>query len=204
MFLIQLFFVGLFFSFVGSIPPGTINVSVLQLSIAGHFRASLRFALSATIVEFFYALIAIQFQFAITSSQVIQDNFHIISASVMLALGVINLWPAKKGAGEKRQRFQTSGFRKGLLISLLNPLAIPYWIGITAFLEHQEWIRLDSSNMYVYVSGISTGTFLLLLTLALLAKFVAPFVQNSAIIKKLPGFIFLTLGIYSMVQFILK
>lgn len=204
MVLIQLFFTGLFFSFIGSIPPGTINVSVLQLSISGHFRSALRFALSATIVEFLYALIAIQFQFAITSSEVIQANFHIISASVMLALGVINLWPTRKGAGTKSNRFQNSGFRRGLVISLLNPLAIPYWIGITAFLEHQKWIQLDSTNMYWYVSGISTGTFLLLLTLALLAKFVAPYVQNSTIIKKLPGFIFLVLGIYSMVQFILK
>ena len=198
--LVSLFFVGLFFSFIGSIPPGTINVSVLQLSIAGHFRTAMRFAVSATIVEFVYALIAIQFQFAISSSEVIQANFHIISATVMLLLGVMNLWPAKNKS-RIRESFSASGFRRGLVISLLNPLAIPYWIGVTAFLQHQQWIVLNDNNKYIYVSGISTGTFLLLLTLSLLANLVAPFVQNSQLVKKLPGLIFLALGLYSMFKF---
>ena len=132
----SLFFIGLFFSFIGSIPPGTINVSVLQLSIAGHFRTAMRFALAATIVEFIYASIAIHFQFAITSSEVIQANFHVISASVMLILGIINLWPVKSKS-RLRESFAASGFRRGLLISILNPLAIPFWIGVTAFLQYQ-------------------------------------------------------------------
>jgi hypothetical protein len=56
--------------------------------------------------------------------------------------------------------------------------------------------------MYVYVAGISTGTFLLLLTLSLLATLVAPYVQNSPLVKKLPGIIFLALGSYSMYKFL--
>ena len=34
------------FSFLGSIPPGTLNLSVLQLSIDGRKNAAMRFALA--------------------------------------------------------------------------------------------------------------------------------------------------------------
>ena len=121
----------------------------------------------------------------------------------MLILGIINLWPAKS-KGRLRESFAASGFRRGLLISILNPLAIPFWIGVTAFLQYEGWIDLDNSNMYIYVAGISTGTFLLLLSLSLLANLVAPYVQNSPLVKKLPGLIFLALGGYSMYKFLIN
>jgi len=52
MHLFQIFMVGLIFSFLGSIPPGTINLSVMQLGLKKQMQGALLFTLAAVLVEF--------------------------------------------------------------------------------------------------------------------------------------------------------
>ena len=197
-----IFLIAFIFSFLGSIPPGSINLSVIQLSLDGRLSAALRFAIAAALIEFPYAFIAVQFEGWITSSPVIINNFKLIVASVMLLLGVVNLWPQKKSPSKMMETIRNSGFRKGVIISLLNPLAIPFWIGITAYLKHQGWVRLASiDQVFVYVLGIAVGTFFLLALLALLAKRLRPVIAKSEFIKIIPGVVFLLLGSYALLQF---
>ena len=198
--LLSIFAIGFAFSFVGSIPPGTINLSVIQLSLQGSRKTALLFGLGAATVEYAQAVIAIQFEFLITSSKMIQDNFHVISASVMVLLGIINIRASAKKVRDPSKR-QLSGFKKGMLISIANPLAIPFWIGITAFLEHENWITLDNRNLYIYVLGISLGTFGLLAVLAYLASMASSLTKQNRLVNLLPGLIFLGLGLYSFFEF---
>lgn len=197
-----IFLIAFTFSFLGSIPPGSINLSVIQLSLDGKLSAALRFSIAAALIEFPYAFIAVQFEGWITSSPLIISNFKLIAASVMILLGIVNLWPQKKSPSRMMEAIRNSGFRKGLFISLLNPLAIPFWIGITVYLKNQGWIKLESTNdIFVYVLGVSVGTFFLLAILALLAKNLRPVIVKSERIKLIPGFIFLLLGSYALLQY---
>lgn len=202
--LLTIFILGFFFSYVGSIPPGSINISVLQLSITGHPAAAIRFAIIAAIVEFFYAYIAVKFQQIILASQLLQDNFKLISASVLILLGVLSL-RSGSSQGKWEKKLETSGFRKGFLVSVANPLAIPFWIAITAYLETNDWISLNTSNEFVYVSGISTGTISLLLTLVFFGKKASRFFEkNRDKAKKIPGIVLLALGLYSLGQLLIE
>ncbi|MBL6449716.1 LysE family transporter [Fulvivirga sp. 29W222] len=197
-----IFSIAFIFSFLGSIPPGSINLSVIQLSLDSRLSAALRFALAAALIEYPYAFIAVQFEGWITSSPVIINNFKLIAASVMLLLGVVNLWPQKKSPSKIMETIRNSGFRKGVIISLLNPLAIPFWIGVTAYLNHQGWINLETvDQVFVYVLGISVGTFFLLALLALLAKKLRPIIAESEFVKLIPGIVFLILGSYALLQY---
>ena len=193
--------VGFFFSFIGSIPPGSINLSVLQLAVQGNVAAAFRFIIASTGIEFIYAYIAIRFQILITSSPFVIQNFHIISALVMVLLGIVNLF-SPKNPGKLSKKLAKSGFRKGMIISILNPLAIPFWIGITAYLLSNEWIVINNNTIFSYITGISLGTFALLSVIALLSSKVAPYLQNPSLIKKIPGFILLALGLYAFYKFL--
>ena len=197
------FIVGFVFSFLGSIPPGSINLSVIQLSLDNRLRAALRFALAAAIIEFPYALIAVQFEGLITSSPWIVDNFRLLTAIVMLTLGMINIIShTKTKTGKIQQELKKSGFRKGVLISILNPLAIPFWIGVTAYLNHQQWIHLPHLNgILIYVLGISAGTFALLALLALLAHRLGSLARENRLVNRVPGMIFILLGLYALAQY---
>jgi threonine/homoserine/homoserine lactone efflux protein len=190
-------FLGFFFSFIGSIPPGTLNVSILQLGLQHKTNIALRFAVAVSIIEYPYAWIGVQFEYWLTSSPMVIENFQLIAAIVMTALGVFNLLPSKESKGFS-QRFNESGFRRGLILSILNPMAIPYWMGFTAYLKAQGWIDLSTTTLlHSYVLGTSLGAMALLSLLIFFAKKLAPYVEGSKWIKLVPGLVLLTLGLYA-------
>jgi len=200
--LVWVFLLGAFFSFIGSIPPGTLNLSVLQLGLEGKVNTALRFALAVSIVEYPYTWIGVQFEYWITSSPMIIDNFQLVTAIVMVTIGVLNLWSAEKPTNFS-VKFNDSGFRRGLILSVLNPMAIPFWIGITAYLKAQEWIDLSSVTLlHSYVFGTSVGAMVLLTLFAFMARKLAGYVKNNRIVKRVPGFTLLILGIYAFIKYL--
>ncbi len=194
---------GFFFSFIGSIPPGTINLSVIQLGLQKKLWASFRMAFAAALIEFFYAAIAIKFQIYITSNPAIKNNFQLISALVLLLLGAINLLALiKKRGGERKPGvIAASGFRKGILLSIGNPLAMPFWIGVTAYLQSNNWVNFEHTSIWSYVLGISLGTLAVLSLLGVVANKTGKFIEpENKLIKIIPGIVLITLGLYSLVH----
>ena len=195
------FLAGFGMSFIGSIPPGTLNLTVLQLGLDHRMNIALRFAVAAALVEYPYAWIAIKFQDLILRSEKLLANIEIISAAVLIVLGVVNLVAAGK-SGKVLSRISHSGFRRGVLLSILNPLALPFWIGVTAYLKSVNVISLSSTlEMHSYLIGITLGAFALLLVVAYSAKRMVRYFAENSLIKKVPGVILLSLGLYGIVDF---
>lgn len=194
--MIQSLAVGFVFSFLGSIPPGTINLSVLQLGLKDRMRGVLFFSLAATTVEFVYASLAVEFQLFLVENTSLTENFKIISALAMIALGVIHLSNNPKRQAIKFKEGRTS-FRNGVIISALNPLAIPFWVAVTAYLQNQGILLLGSApSFWAYIVGICLGTLGLLLLVGHMAQKFQNF-QDNVLVNKLPGLIFLGLGLYT-------
>ncbi len=197
------FAIGFFFSFIGSIPPGTLNLTVLQLGLQEKVAVAFRFALAVAIVEYPYAWIGVQFEYFLSKAPFILANFKLIAAVVMITMGVINLLPAKQQS-EFSQKFNASGFRRGMVLSLLNPMAIPYWMVFTAYLKAEGWINLSSASLlHAYVFGTSIGAMALLSVLILFAQRVASYVQGSKLVRIIPGVVLLVLGAYALYQYLL-
>ncbi|MEP2670841.1 MAG: LysE family transporter [Cyclobacteriaceae bacterium] len=200
--ILAVFLLGTFFSFIGSIPPGTLNLSVLQLGLEGKVKTALRFALAVSIIEYPYTWIGVEFESWITSTPMVIENFQLITAIVMVAIGVLNLWSAEKPTNFSL-KFNESGFRRGLILSILNPMAIPFWIGVTAYLKAQGWLDLSSIwLLHSYILGTSVGAMILLTLFALLAKKLARYVKSSKMVKRIPGFTLLALGIYAFIKYL--
>jgi threonine/homoserine/homoserine lactone efflux protein len=197
------FIVGFITSFIGSIPPGTLNLSVLQLGLEGKTKTALRFALAVSIIEYPYAWIGVQFEYWITSSPAVISNFQLITAIVMTVLGVLSLWSARRPTNFSN-RFNESGFRRGIVLSILNPMAIPFWIGITAYFKAQNWIDLSTTALlHTYVLSTSVGAMALLTVFVFLAKRLAPYVKDSLTVKLIPGIILVILGLYAFVKYLM-
>lgn len=201
--IIQVFLIGAIISFIGSIPPGTLNLAVLQLGMEHKIKTALRFALAVSIIEYPYAWIAVVFEDWITSSPVIVDNFQLITAIVMTVIGAFSIWSARKPS-EFSVRFNESGFVRGLILSILNPMAIPFWIAYTAFLKSQGWVELSSPWLiHSYVLGTSVGVMVLLTLFTFLANKLASHVKDNRIMKLIPGITLLVLGIYAFINYLL-
>ena len=116
---LQVFLMGFIFSFIGSIPPGTLNITVLQLGLEKKIAIALRFALAVSIIEYPYAWMGVHFEYLISSSPVVVENFQLIAAVVMTGLGIFNLLPSKTPTGFA-QKFSESGFRRGISQSIFR------------------------------------------------------------------------------------
>jgi len=200
---IQVFLVGVIFSFLGSIPPGTLNICVLQLGLERKINAALRFALAVAIVEYPYTWIGVQFENLITSTPAVIENFQLITAVVMTIIGLLNIWSAQRPT-EFTTKFNESGFRRGLILSILNPMAIPFWIVITAYLKAQGWVDLSSTlKLHLYILGTSVGAMALLTIYTYLARRLSKYVTGNKLVKLIPGITLLALGMYAFIKYLM-
>lgn len=200
--ILWVFIIGAIFSFLGSIPPGTLNLSVLQLGIEGKTKIAWRFALAVTIIEYPYTWLAIQFEYWITSNPMVVENFQLLTAIVMTVIGIGNLITARQPS-KLIEKFESSGFRRGLILSILNPMALPFWIGVTAYLKAQGWINLSSSALlHSYVFGTAIGVLLLLAVFILLAKRLSGYASQKGWVKLVPGATLLVLGLYAFFKYL--
>jgi len=196
------FFIAFFFSFIGTIPPGVINLTILQLGLDNKINTAWRFAIACSMIEYPYAWIAIKFQDLISTSPVVVNNLQLIAAIVMIALGIANIWAAARPSN-LYQRFNKSGFRRGLLLGVLNPQALPFWVGVTAYVKSQHWVLLTTTTtIQAYLFGVCFGAIALLMSLAYLANKMVAYFQNPRLLKKIPGYALLALGIYAFVQYL--
>lgn len=199
--ILQVFIIGLVFSFLGSIPPGTLNLLVLQLGLEHKIKTALRFALAVAIIEYPYAWIAVEFEQVIMSSPLVLKNFQLWGAIIMTSIGIISLWSVRKPS-KLSVKMQDSGFRRGLILSILNPQAIPFWIALTAYLKYQGWIDLSTNwRLHSYIFGTSIGALLLLTLLALLARKVAASFKDNRLIRMIPGVVLLLLGLFAFIKY---
>lgn len=200
----QVFCLAFIISYLGSIPPGTINITAMQMAIGKQTRSGIFFALAASLTELVYAGITVRFQIYLQSRPFLTENFLIISALAMIGLGLINLSSSTKSenvAPPIRLRGR-SGFKKGVMLGLLNPLTIPFWLAVTAYFQHKNWVNLDAANFWFYVIGISLGTFALLLSVLSLGKQFTRIADNVFWVHKVPGLIFMAMGLYNLIDWI--
>lgn len=198
--IITLFSLAFFFSFIGSIPPGSINISTLQYAITKRVKAAYSFAAASALTEYLYAAIAVRFQIYLTENASISQYFQVITGSVLILLGLLNLFKKAVKAKDETKGEKRNAFKKGVLLSLTNPLSIPFWLMVTGYLQSMNWVALTDQNFYIYVAGVSTGTFCLLATVINLGNKFTAIQDNTFLIYKVPGLIFIVMGVWSFVS----
>ena len=202
---IQTLVVAFIVSYIGSIPPGTINISVMQLSIQRRHRAALFFALAASFVEFIYAGLTVQFHIFLVSNETVASYFRVITSVTLIVLGLWNLLlkTTSESVSIKGEIKGRHGFVRGMTLGILNPMTIPFWLAITTYLENDELISIDKLGFWMYLIGLSSGTLCLLLTVDALGKRFTKVADNSFLVHKVPGIILLGLGTYFLLKLIL-
>lgn len=203
--IIQTLLVAFIVSYIGSVPPGTINVSVMQLAILNKKRAAVFFAFAASIVEFVYAGITVQFHLLLSNNEVIADYFRIITSLALIGLGLVNLLSKSTSTSIKVDTKVTGrhGFARGLILGVLNPMSIPFWLVITTYLENDGWVNVSGYGYWTYLVGLATGTLCLLLTVNASGRRFRKIADNPFLVHKVPGIILLGLGVYFLLKLVI-
>jgi threonine/homoserine/homoserine lactone efflux protein len=196
-----IFGVGLLASFIGTLPFGPINLSVVDTTINRSFRAAVQLSLAAALVEIPQSLIALKFNPFV--QHLLTGNVYVKIASVILFLGMGCFFLFRKPACETKQGDnpkKKNNFIQGFLIAIANPQAIPFWIFVLSFLKSSQ--HLDLSNhlgiqlLFVFVLGVASGKLLALLGYAKLGQLVIYRVAAiNQLMNKIIGGILIGLGL---------
>ena len=196
--LILLFATGFLLSFIGTIPPGMINLSIAQTSIYKGFKMAQAAALGAALVELFQALVALKLAWIFTAKDSIIPWVAVV---VFLCLSIYFAFFAPKSTEIKEKNYKSEGFFKGALISFLNVMTYPYWIFWGTYLKRFEWFSSDWISTLAFISGASLATFILLNVYALLGQNIVKRVASIAqITNKVLAVVFFLLAILQLIQ----
>jgi threonine/homoserine/homoserine lactone efflux protein len=158
---IKIFYWGFIISFLGSLPLGTMNVTATNISVAqGTFNASI-FALGALIIEVFCVYIVLHALKWVNKQQRFFKIFEWLTALIVLVLAVscfIAAIKMKSFSDNVFTKYNLSPFILGLLLSVLNPLHIPFWFGWSTVLMNKKILIPQQKYFLIYILGISLGT----------------------------------------------
>jgi len=149
-------------SFTGSLPIGTLNVSITDLVINGDVWAAGQFGLGAILVEVGLVRIALITVKRLEGMDHLLWWFRVLACCVILLFAFINLeaaWHMRK-AGMSIPITGHAPFVSGLVLSLLNPLHLPFWMGWTAVLRAKGLLSDTGGDYNMYVMAIGAGTVL--------------------------------------------
>ncbi|MFN0215639.1 MAG: LysE family translocator [Saprospiraceae bacterium] len=196
--LMILLYAGLFLSLLGSLPPGLISLSVSQTSITKGLTAALTLALGASVAEFFQAWSAVCLTDWFLSHHETERIFRWAAVPVFFVAGIYLLFVAKSVSQPVNisKRSWSGQFLKGVVISLFNLLAIPYWFVYCGWLRVEGWWEPGLFSTLIFSLGVSIGTMLALLLYAWLGQLLLMRSgQMGQSANRIIGLIFIGLGI---------
>jgi threonine/homoserine/homoserine lactone efflux protein len=171
----------LLISFAGSLPIGTLNANIANLAIGMDIGEAVQFGLAAILVEVLLVRIAVVAVKRLEKLKRFFKLFSILAGAVLLLFAGISLEAAfhRQAPGTVFPFTKKAPFLSGLLLSAINPLHLPYWMGWTAVLR-QKQLLADSRRAYnVYVTAIGSGTALAFLLYGLAGNLFLTFLMGQ-------------------------
>ena len=179
--LARIFITGMFISFLGSLPLGTLNIAAMQISITDGLRPAFYFVFGCLIVELVYVRLSLIAMDWIQRQQRLFKTLEWVALLIIVALAVSSFYAAFTPSVEKNVLLSSTlhRFWLGLLMSAVNPVQIPFWFGWSTVLLTKK-ILLPKANHYnTYIIGIGTGTMLGNLVFIFGGKFISEKINNS-------------------------
>lgn len=204
------FAIGWIASFLGTLPFGPINLSVVNTTIKKSFKAGLGVALAAALIEIIQSFIAIHCSMVITHFLSESPFIKVLAIGLFIVLGLFFFF--KKNKNQKvstSKKKSDNSFIQGLAIALFNPQAIPFWIFVLTYLETSRMIHLsiqgeELQSVIFFLIGVSIGKLCALILFGLLSKVISKkSTRITLMMNKIIGSILLVIGLVQAVQLIL-
>lgn len=210
--LLVTFLIGILLNAMGYIPPGNINLTVAQLTINKGMRQALYFILSFSIVEVFFTFGMMRFARWVSSEVDIDSNISEVRVGtyidafmilLFITMGTITWMNRKKVPKTKSEdnRSKRGSVFYGLLLGILNPVQIPFWLFFGNYVILHEWIDTDYTSLIIFSIGSGFGSALTLYGYSHFAQYIQEkFALSSYIINKSIAIFLYVLALYLIVK----
>ena len=194
------FFIGLIANFVGYIPPGNINLSLMQLTINRGMKQALQFIIAFSCVEFFFTFF-IMHAAKWLSAQVRLDT--VIDWVMVVLFGVLGAitWMHRNKPPESKSYSGHDSIKYGILLGFLNPMQIPFWMITGTYLITHQWVEIGKFALVVLSVGSACGAFLCLFLYAKFAGYIQKkFALSNKFINTGIAILFFAFAAYHIVK----
>ncbi|WP_316812489.1 LysE family transporter [Pedobacter heparinus] len=180
---------------LGYIPPGNINLTVVQITITRGIRQALYFIAAFSTVEILFTFGVMRFVQWLSSEIDLENTIDVVMVLMFAVLGILT-WRSRKEM-PKADYSKKDSIRYGMLLGVINPMQIPYWLFVGTYLISHEWIDIGYLSLSVFSIGSGIGAALALYGFARFAQYIQEkFELSSYIVNKSIAFLFFALSAY--------
>ena len=160
--LLRIFLTGLFISFLGSLPLGTLNVAAMQIASTDGLQPAILFSLGSLTAEVIYVRLSLMAMDWVRKQQKLFRILEWVTLLIVVALAVSSFYAAIHPKVQQNIILSSTLHRYflGLIMSALNPVQIPFWFGWSTVLYTKKILLPKASNYNIYIIGIGLGTLL--------------------------------------------
>jgi threonine/homoserine/homoserine lactone efflux protein len=193
------FFLGLIVNFVGYIPPGNINLTLTTLAINRGMRQAIRFIIAFSCVEFVFTFFFMQAAKWLSVQPHVETIIDWIMVVLFGTLGTIT-WVNRKKEPKSNYSDKES-IRYGIILAIVNPMQIIFWMIAGTYLLAHEWILPGLFPLVIFSVGSASGAFLCLYAYAKSATYIqGKFALSTQVINTGIAVLFFGLGAYHVVK----
>ncbi len=195
------FFLGIVLNMIGYIPPGNINLTVVQITITRGIRQAIYFISAFSAVEVLFTFAIMRFVQWLSSE--IDLGYTIDVAMILLfsILGVLT-WRSRKQM-PKADYSKKDSIKYGMLLGVINPMQVPFWLFVGTYLISHEWIDIGYLSLTIFSIGSGLGAALALYGFARFAQYVQEkFELSSYLISKSIAILFFVLSAYHIFKLV--
>lgn len=199
---IKLTLAGLLISFLGTLPIGTLNSTAFYIAASQSVVDALWYAIAVVLVELLVVRVTLASDKKINFDGKLAFYLIPIGAILLFYLAIysfISASNADAGFGSGTSLFPgiESPFLLGILLSALNPMHIPFWMGWNRFLISKNLLDNTVKSTTLYIIGIGVGSIAGLIIFIFAGyKIVENFAQYNSVINLVLGLLYLGFACY--------
>ncbi|MES2278803.1 MAG: LysE family transporter [Bacteroidota bacterium] len=164
------FFLGLMVNFIGYVPPGNINLTLVQIAINRGMRQALQFITAFACAEFVFTYIIMNAAEWLSAQVHLDTVIDWVMVALFGTLGTIT-WLHRKKPPETKYSAH-AGIKYGLILGFVNPMQIPFWMIAGTYLITHEWIVTSNLALIIFSLGSAAGAFLCLFVYGKFAQYI--------------------------------
>lgn len=191
------FIFGLLGAYIGGIPFGPLNLSVVDITMRHGRTAGARFALGASIIEIGEAAIAVIFGNMIALRIGSSPTMNLLVIGFLVLTGLYFIIRKESPKIEQDPRNNSAYVKRGIFMAFINPQAIPYWLLVLTI--SASFIALDITrlNLVFFLAGVFIGKYFILSTFGMLSRKLKETLGiTCAVVSKSIGIFLVLLGIF--------
>ena len=189
----QIFYWGLAISFLGSLPPGIMNIIGSQIVSSRGEAEGLLYVTGFMLAEIIVVRIALLAMKWLVRSRKLFHLLEWMTAGMLITFSVICFIAANSmnQTSVLSPNLVLPSFILGVTISLVNPVHIPFWLGWSTVLMNKGILTSGRRQYNLYIAGIGIGTIAGFFVYVLAEQWLLmAFQSNQYLIDAFIGFVF--------------